>query len=412
MEKTYNGQERFASFTGTIHLNFILFFKTMSVVENPVAIPFELIVKICSVHKQLFLLNKKYTEEHLKIKYREQYNFSTLPIYTQPLYPYHSYINRIHLKISTMAEMDKWKVFPFLGLFNCTEFHFYVASGILDVHLSSHILVILNKIRIEIPNLEIFKCIVPIPIDNVLKVFENSKLYKMFIPNWAQEIDLLNTMQNLSNLWVQGITSISNEIVLPRIKTLQTNGFEYLTNEELSEFLGKLSIVFPNLKEYMATDNFMPLNDILSLIPNTVDTLQLVLYICDNTFSTCKTFHDTVVFSFARAPEQIHLKSMVDYFRRCSRVWIFVLRNPFLIITNMKGISQFSKFEFALSQERIDSLVSLNDLISDRDGLSVYISKYQNLGTVPSGMEEMLAGFGLYFSTKKTNHTFAITNNR
>ena len=365
----------------------------------PPIFPFELVLKILNeCPDRLYLLNKKYTEEYVKIHYANVIvDHSKIPIFKSPMFPYYSYITQMRIIIRSVNDTEKWKLFPFNELTHCSEL--YLTCGKLSFptfinHDPIDLQTVLDKIKIGIPNLKYFKANGQVIFSDVLQTFQNSKLEKIYLPGFNVQIDMLNKMTNLTYLWIENISGFAiGAVIFPNITKLQITDFEFTPDIEKLHFFSGITTIFPKLNHLMCNDPGMPHIQILSLISKSVSTLELALNPSVLPYESLKVYRNTISINFATPPLVSIMVSVINYFKRKSKYWVFAITSPATMITNLPTLSDFNKFKFALDPLHLEDMRCINrKLVISQN--SVYIHRLQAFENIAPVIKELLSRLG------------------
>ena len=352
-------------------------------------LPFELVLSILKDEdpRHLYLLNKEYSMEYIRIRISTVANHTKMPFYDLPLYPYFTFISKLYLDIRNLEDMEKWAAFNYSELTNCKLirlfFNTYERKGERITRLQSSSdyleLKIFVKIKEQLPHLRGLESAGNLSSRVIVEMFKDSELQEFRLNNNSLEsVKLLNQMKDLSHLILNDSIGLEDlNVVFPKISRLEIKTFEDAPSSNTLGFFKKMAVMFPILKEFMCNNFHIPMQptvEVASLLPSSIDILQMVLIDTDISWTSCQSFHDTIIFNHLNSLRGDDL-SVIPYLQRCSNNWVFAMGSPtFLIITNISKFSDVSKYTYALDSSNMDGVTPLErKIFNSRRINSIYI---------------------------------------
>ena len=378
----------------------------MNTQASDINLPSELVMHIIRYSqpytKKIYIMNKEFTREQLKLRYNEIVSFSKMPIFKVPVFSYYSFIKVFEFSILIKDSINKWINFPFSEMINCTSVVVSVAQihiGLLYVGhddmsapaaLNPLILNMFDGISRGIPNLKSLELLTSKHLDvaHVLEYFKDGMLTKLSIDSLTAECyPIINKMSALKSLNLSKPKETHFYAILQNITCLKLDSC-------ISTLQGlfNISATYPSLKMLRLGNvdgpGVLNLDAILPLVPQTVEVLEVIDEIESLSPRSSINFSGALIFRAART-EEAALRDL-ETLKRYSTKWMLAIGIPvFFVVTNMPNFFTFlEQFDESWPYIYTDTCRSFSTQ-KVNDFVSVHISGRRRR------KDQLKAGFGL-----------------
>ena len=343
----------------------------------------------------LMLLNKEYTELYLRLYWSRCSSGQLFDDLMRNDFPYHSYIQELHITIENGLDSYLWSACPFSMLTSCTKISYFSNVGYLKMmsnlsfnighrrdngasmitdmdEMKMHIeyATMLLSIRENMPWLKVFSGHINNQIaakdelsklqDITFKAFSNSNLEEIDLRSSDKSFDLLNTMPHLRKLDLGGFNESQaealSEFVYPHITQLCTS----TTDDDVGPLLKLIMKSFPNLYAL----EFCFVNYLSKFIPKSVKDVTISLNSSDlPLFETFNDNHfDHIGLSTVGGGADPGAEGMTAVMRVAKNWTISIGATTFFIASSFKKHSDISKRLDTGSGLRINRITGFPDL--------------------------------------------------